>query len=257
MIPQHLFSSRPTIPKKVRNTNKLLVSKPLTSKQAIDEYLREIFPQATAPPHTELQSFDTCSLDLDISTQTAECAKIEISLKFPGPFTHHNPQMIVMLDTEVFKHFSAKLNANDGFSSLVSTAALAGGYLYLFCCCSDSRIRAQVRTLEKDDIVLNDYTEDYLKLSFRRVLLCRIQQLINEVMVAIRFRSDMQSYAAGAVAHVETAFFQASLRNGELSQQVRLFRFTVDLLANSYCALLLDAHWPERTVSKLAVVNRD
>ena len=122
--------------------------------------------------------------------------------------------------------FSAQLEAKVGPSQLISSAALAGGYACLLC--SVTQVTEQVTTLQGGYEAQNEHNGYHLEAQFKYVLLCRLRELINEVLEAIRFEDPTNdypyecsnAYAAAVILRYELDHFKSNIRNGSLRKHV-------------------------------------
>lgn len=84
----------------------------------------------------------------------------------------------------IARKFSPNLKAKDGLSQLIEKAALVGGYLHLLC--------SVVHTTDEGQTVwdgmhgANDYNGYNLEAHYKLLLICRLCELMNEIMDARR-----------------------------------------------------------------------
>lgn len=176
-------------------------------------------------PMRSLASIDSQGADLNILTlriSTSAKSTNTIVLHISGPFTPQNREVVEALDRFIQENFSAKLDAKDGETTYIADAALIGGYLYLLC---SSRGASEYATTTQDGFPIgNQYTGYNLDAHFKYFLVCRIRELVNTVLDAIRFEDQLKqyphlcsnAYAAAVIAEKEINQFRSSLRNGWL-----------------------------------------
>jgi hypothetical protein len=135
--------------------------------------------------------------------------------------------LVEHFDHFISLHFSAKLEAKGGESRLIPTASLAGGYLQLLC--SVSQTTEYVQTSRNGLHVENEYSGYNLEAHYKYFLVCRLRELIDIVLNAIRLEDPLNqypywcsnAYAAAVILRSEVEHFKCSLRNGSLQNYVR------------------------------------
>jgi hypothetical protein len=109
---------------------------------------------------------------------------------------------------------------------LISTSSLAGGYTHLLC--SVITITEAANTSRDGLEIENEYNGYNLAAHFKYILVCRLQELIGEILNVLRFEDQglelpywcSDAYAAGVILRREMDYFKSSIRNGHLREHV-------------------------------------
>jgi hypothetical protein len=142
-----------------------------------------------------------------------------------GPFTTQNEAITTWLD-QLARQFSPNLKAKEGDCNLISNSALIGGYLFLLC--SMAGVNEQVEIFRDGFATENKHNGYNLEVHFKYLLICRIQELLDQILNAARIQ-DLQNerkylcsnaYAATVVARTELHYFKGGIRNGSLRDNV-------------------------------------
>ncbi|PVH81045.1 hypothetical protein DL98DRAFT_587798 [Cadophora sp. DSE1049] len=174
-------------------------------------------------------SIDTDVLDTDtwnlIFTASDGLEKL-LTFESSGLFSTANRVLILLLDEQIRRGFSAELSDRDDSSQLVAAAILAGGYISCYCSIAE--------TSDLLEVVMDGHLQsssdggNHLAGSFKRLLLIRLGELIEDLMSSIRdqktdegdIEHSMRVYAATIVLHREVNQFQKSLRQGALQSLI-------------------------------------
>jgi hypothetical protein len=176
-------------------------------------------------PSLDNDGLDSSTLTLRITTSTGSVATL--LLYVAGRFTTQNKALVEVLDQFIMQNFSAPLEAEGGELPLIANATLTGGFLYLLC---SSRGATELVQTFRDGIgVGNECFEYNLEAHFRYFLICRLRELVDGLLGAIRFEDPFgaysswcsHAYAAAVISHCEISHFRSSLRNGHLRNCVR------------------------------------
>lgn len=165
-------------------------------------------------PSLDTNNEDTSILRIQISEFDINSRKkndpFTGSLDFCGPFTTENI-LLIRKNDDIARRFSPNIKTKDKLSELIETAALAGGHLHLLC--------SVVRATEKGQTFLdgiqgmNDYDSYNLEAHYKVLLICRLQQLIDEVMGSIRDRVNCEyAFAAATILRNQLSYFISSLK---------------------------------------------
>lgn len=140
---------------------------------------------------------------------------------------------------------------------MVAKAAMAGAYLDLICSIKDISERTQ--TFQGGNVVENAYTGYNLEAHFKYLLICRLRELMQEVMEAARGQDLTRqetsqrgdAYAAAVVLYHEIGHFRRSVRNGFLQNHV----CPCSISLSSTLLTIIDAACPENASSGLAQLS--
>lgn len=169
------------------------------------------------------EGLDSSTFSLRISTSTGWV--IDTSGDIYGPFSVQNKTVVAWLDS-LARQFSADLDAKEGEGKLIATSALIGGYAFLLC--SMTGVTEEASTTRDGFPTVNEYNGYNLEVHFKCVLICRIQELLNEILNAARIEDpeNMLNYwcshahAAAVIARTELHYFKSNIRNGSLRDNV-------------------------------------
>jgi len=199
--------------------------KPTIHSNSATAILEQLFKNA---PIGSLNSLDATGGDsntLSLHITPSIGPVVEFSQLISGTYNTHNEVVMDGLDG-LGRKFSADLKAKDGDSQLVSTSALAGGFMYLLC--SAVRVTEAANTSRDGWEVENEYTAYNIAAHFKYILICRLQELVGQILNTLRFedpglelpyhRSD--AYAAGVILRCEVDYFKNSIKNGHLRNHV-------------------------------------
>jgi hypothetical protein len=124
------------------------------------------------------------------------------------------------------REFSADLKARNEDSQLISKSTLAGGFIHLLC--SLVTVTEAATTSRNGWEVENEYTAYNIAAHFKYILICRLQELVGEILNIFRFEDQglelphchSDAYAAGVILRCEVEYFQNSIKNGHLRKHV-------------------------------------
>jgi hypothetical protein len=164
-------------------------------------------------------------LVLSINTSTDSVATLRVHIH--GLFNTQNSALVEVLDRFIMQNFSAPLEAEGGELPLIPYATLIGGLLYFLC--SSTGVTESVQTFRDGMGIENEYLGYNLLAHLRYFLLCRLHELVGNVLEAIRFEDPFgvhrswcsHAYVAAVISHCEIVHFRRSLRNGYLRNCVR------------------------------------
>lgn len=86
------------------------------------------------------------------------------------------------------REFSADLKARDGDSQLISKSTLAGGFMHLLC--SLVTVTEAATTSRNRWEVEKEYTAYNIAAHFKYILICRLQELVGEILNILRFEDQ-------------------------------------------------------------------
>lgn len=181
--------------------------------------------QSKSPSTPDIYSLDSGSLTLRIRLPNG--TTIQLILPLGGPFTTQNLDLIQVLDEFIEKHFSARLLGKTG-CFLVGKASLTGGYLHFLCSTAEV---VEVEESAEDHVKVENSPGDHiLGAKVKYLLVCRLVELVSELLKAIRPQQDLNrgrdwisnAYAASVVLHYELYYFKCGVRSGLLKNNVRM-----------------------------------
>jgi hypothetical protein len=148
---------------------------------------------------------------------------IDTSYSISGPFTIQNKAVVAWLDG-LAGQFAADLKAKEGDCELISEAALIGGYQFLLC--SMVGVTEHAENFLDGSPIPSEYTGLNLEAHFKNIVVCRLRELMNKNLDAIRTENsddeyrNSNAYAAAVTARTETHYFKSNIRNGSLRDNV-------------------------------------
>lgn len=115
------------------------------------------------------------------------------------------------------------LDDSDEFFQAVRRATLAGGYAHLLC--STTEAVEQVRTILDGIKVHNEFASYNLHRHFQYVVICRLNELLQESLTAVRFEDPerefpaytLDAFASAVILRDEVGYFKRSLCQRERS----------------------------------------
>jgi hypothetical protein len=158
----------------------------------------------------------------------------KITSEYSGKFDITNQSLMKPFNEAFYREFAAKILAKDNTCPHVDNACLAGAYLHVFCSAEfeEKGDSFRERLNEKD-------SEQYsFEPHLRFLMLCRVSELVDAVLKAIRNLEGAESevaYAAAILLCHETNFFGSSIKYGTTYNHVGLYHPMLNrTLANSY-----------------------
>jgi hypothetical protein len=156
---------------------------------------------------------------MTLSGQTSKIYTFTIKQQFDT----QNKALIQWLDTMVQECLTISLEDSNEYCEAVSRATLAGGYAHLLC--SPIRAMEQVQTIRDGNKVQNELTSYNLHRHFQYLVICRLHELLQDLLVAVRFKDPEKdfleytsdAFASAGIVRYEIGYFKRTLRNGELS----------------------------------------
>jgi hypothetical protein len=164
---------------------------------------------------------DKNSVNVYIKSSTGRCLDFSRPVVISGDFNTHNLGVRKPLDTEIRHSLSATLKTTEVNVSIIAKACTACGYAAFLC--SITKVTETSYTAMNGVEVANDYQHPNLKALFRDFVICRLRELINQVMEAARTIHTNQNqqdcsnaYVASAILYCELKYFKENLEDGHL-----------------------------------------
>jgi hypothetical protein len=166
---------------------------------------------------TDAANLRTIILDLPI----IDDAERKITSEYSGNFDITNQSLMKPFNESFHRKFAAKLVARDSTCPHVDNACLAGAYLHVFCSAEFNERGDSFRESLNEE----DSQQSSIEAHLRFLMLCRIAELVETVLRAIRHieggpESEV-AYAAAVLLCHEANFFGSSMKYGTTFNHVR------------------------------------
>ncbi|KAN0104753.1 hypothetical protein V8E51_010498 [Hyaloscypha variabilis] len=169
----------------------------------------------------DTRGINTNDLHVYVKSSTEQRFDFYPPITIAGEFNTQNPGVREPFDSHVRHLFSANLRPSEAEFSIIETAMTACGYLAMLC--SVTEVMETSYTSENGIMVQNTWQHSNLEALFGDFCVCRLRELIEQVMDAARTvvtNENQQycsnAYTASALLYYELKYFKASLKHGHL-----------------------------------------
>jgi len=157
------------------------------------------------------QGVNTNNLNIYIKSSTGRRHDFSRPVIISGDFTTHNRGVRKLLDTETRHSLSANIKATEVNVSIIAKACTACGYATFLC--SITKVTETSYTAMNGVEVANSYQHDNSNALLRDFIVCRLRELIDQVMEAARTIHTNQNQQECSNAYVASAILYYKLKN--------------------------------------------
>jgi hypothetical protein len=186
---------------------------------------------------------NTNNLNVYIKSSTGRRHDFSRPVTISGDFTTHNLGVRKLLDTQIRHSLSANIKATEVNVSIIAKACTACGYAAFLC--SITKVTETSYTAMNGVEVANSYQHDNSNALLRDFIVCRLRELINQVMEAARTIHTNQNqqecsnaYVASAILHYKLKYIKENLEDGHLRILVSCQIFVPPALTRSLTLLV-------------------
>jgi hypothetical protein len=179
-----------------------------------------------SPPSIDTEESDTRVWHI-VFTIKPTGRTVNIAFQTNGPPITSDKNLVALLDEQICRGFSADLRASQGPSTLIETAALAGGYARCLCSITEDDEYIERNT---DGVLVSQGAENQVfRNEFKCFVFTRLGELQLEVMTAVRelYSGNMSSYfnvnaySAAFILRYDLHYFAKGLRHKHLRDLVK------------------------------------